>query len=145
MLDKYFPASKMLDYLRSGPSGLHLDGFAAALKRQGYTHDTAVRYVRAAAHLGHVLAGLGGLPSDIDLQAFSEHLRTCRCPRAKGGRYNHHTIYGARLFRRYRRNRHVSPRRSDGDARRAVVNNQLQCMAAEAPRSFRRHDQALRT
>ena len=57
--------------------------------------------MRAAAHLGHVLAGQGGLPSDIDLQAFSEHLRTCRCPRAKGGRRNHHTIYGARLFRRY--------------------------------------------
>src|SRR5216683_1827498 len=97
----HFPASKMLGHLRSGPSGLHLDGFAAALKRQGYTDDTAVRYVRAAAHLGHVLAGHGGLPRDIDLQAFSEHLRTCRCPRAKGGRHNHHTIYGARLFRRY--------------------------------------------
>lgn len=73
MLDNYFSASKMLGHLRSGPSGLHLDGFAAALKRQGYTDDTAVRYVRAAAHLGHVLAGRGGLPRDIDLQAFSEH------------------------------------------------------------------------
>jgi hypothetical protein len=83
MLDNYFRASKMLDYLRSGPSGPHLDGFAAALRRQGYTDDTAVRYVRAAAHLGHVLAGCGGLPHDIDLQALSEHLRTCRCPRAK--------------------------------------------------------------
>jgi len=101
MLDNYFRASKMLGHLRSGPSGLHLDGFAAALKRQGYTDDTAVRYVRAAAHLGHVLAGRGGLPRDIDLQALSEHLRTCRCPRAKGGRHNHHTIYGARLFRRH--------------------------------------------
>lgn len=101
MLDNYFRASKMLGHLRSGPSGLHLDGFAAALRRQGYTDDTAVRYVRAAAHLGHVLAGRGGLPRDIDLQAFSEHLRNCRCPRAKGGRHNHHTIYGARLFRRH--------------------------------------------
>src|ERR1700682_2782624 len=101
MLNNYFSASKMLGHLRSGPSGLHLDGFATALKRQGYTDDTAGRYVRAAAHLGHVLAGRGGWPRDIDLQAFSEHLRTCRCPRAKGGRHNHHTIYGARLFRRY--------------------------------------------
>jgi site-specific recombinase XerD len=42
----------------------------------------------------------GGSLGDIDLAAFSEHLRTCRCPRAKGGRRNHHTIYGARLFRR---------------------------------------------
>jgi site-specific recombinase XerD len=41
------------------------------------------------------------MPSDIDLAVFSEHLRSCRCPRAKGGRRNHHTIYGARFFRRY--------------------------------------------
>jgi len=41
------------------------------------------------------------MPSDIDLVVFSEHLRTCRCPRASGGRRNHHTIFGARLFCRY--------------------------------------------
>jgi hypothetical protein len=28
MLENYFPASRMLGHLRSGPSGLHLDGFA---------------------------------------------------------------------------------------------------------------------
>ena len=101
MLETYFPASKMLGHLRSGPSGPYLDGFAAALERQGYSVDTAVRYVRAAAHLGHVLAPRDVLPGEIDLQAFSKHLRTCRCPRAKGGRHNHHTIYGARLFYRH--------------------------------------------
>ena len=101
MLETYFSASKMLGHLRSGPSGPYLDGFAAALERQGYSADTAVRYLRAAAHLGHVMARQGVLPSDIDLAAFSEHLRTCRCPRAKGGRRNHHTIYGARLFRQH--------------------------------------------
>ena len=41
------------------------------------------------------------MPSDIDLAVFSEHLRTCRCPRAIGGRRNHHTIFGARLFRQH--------------------------------------------
>ncbi|MDK1390137.1 hypothetical protein QN224_33200 [Sinorhizobium sp. 8-89] len=41
------------------------------------------------------------MPSDIDLAVFSEHLRTCRCPRAMGGRRNHHTIFGARLFRQH--------------------------------------------
>jgi len=101
MLESYFPASKMREHLRSGPSGPYLDGFAAALERQGYSADTAVRYLRAAAHLGHVLASRGVLPGEIDLQAFRKHLRTCRCPRAKSGRHNHHTIYGARLFRRY--------------------------------------------
>jgi site-specific recombinase XerD len=37
--------------------------------------------------------------NNIDLVAFGEHLRTCRCPRSVGGRRNHHTIFGARLFR----------------------------------------------
>jgi hypothetical protein len=101
MLETYFPASKMLGHLRSGPSGPYLDSFAAALERQGYSAGTAVRYLRAAAHLGHVVARQGAMPSDIDLAVFSEHLRTCRCPRAVGGRRNHHTIFGARLFRHH--------------------------------------------
>jgi site-specific recombinase XerD len=101
MLESYFSASKMLGHLRSGPSGRYLDGFAAALERQGYSAGTAVRYLRAAAHLGHVVARQGAMPSDIDLAVFSEHLRTCRCPRAMGGRRNHHTIFGARLFRQH--------------------------------------------
>ena len=101
MLEIYFSASKMRAHLRSGPSGPYLDSFAAALERQGYSADTAARYLRAAAHLGHVVARQGAMPSEIDLAAFSEHLRSCRCQRAMGGRRNHHTIFGARLFRRH--------------------------------------------
>jgi hypothetical protein len=101
MLEIYFSAEKMLGHLRSGPSAPYLDGFAAALERQGYRPATAVRYLRAAAHVGHIMVERGGSLGDIDLAAFGEHLRTCRCPRAKGGRRNHHTIYGARLFRRH--------------------------------------------
>src|SRR5271168_261247 len=98
MLETYFSASKLLGHLRSGPSRPYVDGFAAALERQGYSADTAVRYLRAAAHIGHVVARQGAMPSDIDLAAFSAHLRTCRCARAMGGRGNHHNIFGARLF-----------------------------------------------
>ena len=101
MLESYFQSSKMLGHLRSGPSGPYLDGFAAMLERQGYSADTAVRYLRAAAHVGHVMAGVGESVSDIDLAVFSEHLRSCRCPRSSGGRGNHHTIFGARLFCRH--------------------------------------------
>ena len=101
MLETYFSASKMLRHLRSGPRGPYLDGFAAALERQGYSPATAVRYLRAAAHLGHVMAERGAGSDDIDLAAFSEHLRTCRCSRASGGRRNHHTVFGARLFRQH--------------------------------------------
>ncbi|MET4608720.1 hypothetical protein ABIB90_008228 [Bradyrhizobium sp. JR4.1] len=93
MLETYFSAAKMLGHLRSGPSGPYLDGFAAALEQQGYGPATAVRYLRAAAHSGHVMAEQGAGRTDVDL-AGDEHLRTCRCPRAKGGRRNHHTIYG---------------------------------------------------
>ena len=99
MLETYFSAAKMLGHLRSGPSGPYLDGFAAALERQGYSPATAVRYLRSAAHLGHVMAEHGAGLNNIDLVAFGEHLRTCRCPRSVGGRRNHHTIFGARLFR----------------------------------------------
>ena len=101
MLEIYFSASKILGHLRRGPSGPYLDGFAAALERQGYSASTAVRYLRAAAHLGHVLARRSAMPSEIDLAAFSKHLRSCRCARAMGGRRNHHTIFGAKLFRRH--------------------------------------------
>ena len=101
MSETYFSASKMLGHLRSGPSGPYLDGFAASLERQGYSPDTAVRYLRAAAHAGHIMVERGVSLGDIDLAAFSEHLRSCRCPRVRGGRRNHHAIYGARLFRRH--------------------------------------------
>jgi site-specific recombinase XerD len=101
MLETYFSASKILGHLRRGPSGPYVDGFAAALERQGYSASTAVRYLRAAAHLGHVVARQGAMPGEIDLAVFSEHLRSCRCPRAMGGRRNHHTIFGARLFRQH--------------------------------------------
>jgi site-specific recombinase XerD len=101
MLETYFSTSTILGHLRSGPSGPYLDGFAAALEQQGYSPATAVRYLRAAAHLGHVMAERGAGSDDIDLAAFSEHLRTCRCARAMGGRRNHHTIFGARLFRQH--------------------------------------------
>jgi site-specific recombinase XerD len=101
MLETYFSAAKMLGHLRSGPSGPHLDGFAAALERQGYSPTTAVRYLRAAAHVGHVMAEQRAGLSNIDVAAFDKHLRSCRCPRARGGRRNHHTVFGARLFRRH--------------------------------------------
>ena len=145
MLETYFSAAKMLGHLRSGPSGPYLDGFAAALEQQGYGPETAVRYLRAAAHIGHVMAEQGAGLTDIDLAAFGEHLRTCRCPRAKGGRRNHHTIYGARLFRRHLvelgvcRSAAVVAAPAEPQAGR-----RLQDVAAQASRRIRCHRQALR-
>jgi len=101
MLERYFAAPKMLGHLRAGPSGQYVDGFAAALHSDGYSAATAVRYIRAAAHLGHVLQEQGGTLAEIDIATFYRHLQSCRCPRSKGGRRNHHTLYGARRFRGY--------------------------------------------
>ena len=101
MLETYFSAPKMLAHLRSGPSGPYLDEFAATLEESGYSPSVAVRYLRAAAHLGHFMHDQEGTLADIDLAAFSEHLRACRCPRPKGGRRNHHTVYGAKLYREH--------------------------------------------
>ena len=101
MLEKYFSAPKMLGHLRAGPSGPYIDGFAAALHSDGYRNATAVRYIRAAVHLGHVLQKHGGDLADINISKFDRHLQSCRCPRCKGGRRNHHTLYGAKRFRDY--------------------------------------------
>jgi site-specific recombinase XerD len=101
MLETYFSAPKTLGHLRAGPSGPYMDGFAASLERDGYRDATAVRYLRAAAHLGYFLQGQGGALTEVDLSAFFRHLRNCRCPRSKGGRRNHHTSFGAKRYRDY--------------------------------------------
>ena len=85
MLERYFAAPKMLGHLRTGPSGQYVDAFAAELHSDGYSAATAVRYIRAAAHLGHVLQQQGGTLADIDIATFYRHLQSCRCPRSKGG------------------------------------------------------------
>ena len=101
MLETYFGSPKMVAHLRAGPSGPYMDGFAGSLERSGYDPSVAVRYLRAAAHIGHFTLEQGGTLANVDLLAFSRHLRTCRCPRPKGGRRNHHTMFGARRYREY--------------------------------------------
>ena len=101
MLETYFGSPKMVAHLRAGPSGPYIDGFAGSLEISGYEPSVAVRYLRAAAHIGHFTLEQGGTLADMDLSAFARHLRTCRCPRPKGGRRNHHTVYGARRYNEY--------------------------------------------
>lgn len=102
MLEKYFSAPKTLARLRAGLSGPSSDGFADALEQAGYSQGSAVRYLRAAAHLGHFLQGNGGTLADISastLAAFHRHLPHCHCPLSNGGRANHHLFFGAKRFR----------------------------------------------
>ena len=104
MLEKYFCAPKTLRRLRGGISGPHVDGFAGVLQRDQYAQASAVRYIRAAAHLGCFIQRQGGVLANIDqntLDSFCRHLRRCRCPHFKRGKISYHSRFGVKLFRRY--------------------------------------------
>jgi site-specific recombinase XerD len=104
MLEKYFSAPKTLRRLRGGISGPHIDGFADRLEREGYAPSSALRYLRAAAHLGCFVQRKCGVLADIDLNtlaSFSRHLRRCRCPHFKRGKISYHAHFGVKLFHQH--------------------------------------------
>lgn len=104
MLESYFVTPKTLKRLRSGPSAPYIDGFAAMLKEKGYSHSTAIRYLRVAAHLGYFLLSQGKSLTDVNTttpDSFRRHLPTCRCHNSNGGVVNHHTFFGVKCFYRY--------------------------------------------
>jgi site-specific recombinase XerD len=112
MIETYFSAPKTLRRLRAGLSGPHIDGFAEALERQAYAPATAVRYLRAAAHLGEFLKRKRTTFADlhaVTLEAFCRHLRQCRCPDSNGGRTGHHAQFGVRLFHQHLVQRGICP------------------------------------
>lgn len=105
MLETYFETPYTLERLRSGTSGQYLDGFARELEREGYSRDTARRFLRSAAHLGRFVEIKGISLNSVDsktLKKFWQHLPYCRCPRSNGGTTND-VERGARLFLEYLR------------------------------------------
>ncbi len=101
MLEKYFSAPKTLRRLRGGISGSYVDAFADDLNRDGYAPSSAVRYIRAAAHLGCFVQRRGGVLTDVDLNIldfFDRHLRRCRCAHFRRGKINYHARFGVKLF-----------------------------------------------
>jgi site-specific recombinase XerD len=104
MLENFFCAPKTLRRLRTGPSGLYIDGFAAELARAGYSAATAVRYLRAAAHLGLFVHRARSDLMAVDqstLKAFARHFPRCRCLRSGGDSTGYHDYFGAKLFQRH--------------------------------------------
>lgn len=104
MLEKFFCAPKTLRRLRAGPSGPYVDSFADALICAGYSSATALRYLRAAAHLGCFVQCVGAALEAIDartLEAFARHFARCRCPQSNGGSTGYHAYFGAKLFQRH--------------------------------------------
>ena len=81
MLDSYFVAPKTLRRLRCGIFGPYLDNFAGELERRGYSHWTAVKYLRSAAHLGRFVefrAIALEAVSEGTLDSYRQHLLRCR-------------------------------------------------------------------
>ena len=104
MLEKYFSAPKTLARLRVGLSGPHIYRFADALEQDGYSQASAVRYLRAAAHLGQFQQRHHKTLADVDATAlddFGRHLRRCRCRLSNGGQVNHHIVFGVKRFHTY--------------------------------------------
>ena len=106
MLETFFVIPSTLKRLRAGSSGPYIDGFARHLSDEGYSRATAVRYLRAAGHLGRFVEARGdtlGVDEPKTLEAFRRHLPSCRCPQSNGGRTTHHVLYGAKRFVAYLR------------------------------------------
>jgi site-specific recombinase XerD len=104
MIEKYFSYPTTLRRLRANLCGTHIDGFAGTLEKQGYAHATAIRYLRAAAHLGSFLQRKGRTLEDVDgglLEAFGRHFSRCRCSRYSGKKTGYHARFGVKLFHRY--------------------------------------------
>lgn len=104
MLENFFSAPKTLCRLRSGLSGPFIDGFAAELSHAGYSGSTAVRYLRAASHLGSFQQRMRAEIEAVDegtLEAFASHFARCRCRRSSGDSTGYHDYFGAKLFHRY--------------------------------------------
>ena len=113
MIEIYFSAPKTRRRLRAGLSGPYIDAFAEVLAREGYAPATAVRYVRAAAHLGVFLTRRHRTFADLQdatVEAFRRHLRRCRCPASNGGRIGHHALFGVKRFHAYLVERGPCPR-----------------------------------
>ena len=104
MLETYFSAPKTLRRLRNGISGPHIDTFAEDLERDGYAPASAVRYIRAAAHLGCFVHRRGAGLADIDFkmpECFGRHLRRCRCPHFKRGKIGYRSLFGVKHSHRH--------------------------------------------
>jgi integrase len=111
MLEFYLQSARGIARARSSLVGLHLDGFAAALRELGYCRLVGQWCITYAVHLGLWAAAedvaLGALDEGA-VQAFLAHLSRCRCP---GHRAGLHGVARARtaVFVRYLRARGIVP------------------------------------
>jgi site-specific recombinase XerD len=104
MIEKYFSCPRTLRSMRAGLCGIHIDGFSSTLEKRGYANATAIRYLRAVAHLGSFLQRKSRLLEDVDwrlLDAFGRHFSRCHCSRYNARKTGYHARFGVKLFYRY--------------------------------------------
>ena len=102
MLERFFKTVSTPRWLRDGPAGPFLDGFAETLLTAGYSSRTVGPYLHAADHLGRWAAQRGVAVADFDedlLARFGRHLRRCRCRGCKRGAHKHTAFWVHALLR----------------------------------------------
>ena len=78
MINKLYSRTKIITRLRSGPLGMHIDGFAKALFKEGYTSNVLKQKIQAASLLGSWLSLQQIDITALDEQCVEEFLNHCR-------------------------------------------------------------------
>jgi hypothetical protein len=92
MLDRLFPAGRVLERLRSSDLGVGLDDLAGYLVRRGHSFEVIQEYVRAAAHLARWVRGAGLEIAAVDegtVRLLDGHRGGCCCPEQTGKTFSH--------------------------------------------------------
>jgi integrase/recombinase XerD len=122
MMERFAEAKCTLARLRASAGAEHLDGFADALFRAGYSRRSGIRYVNGAAHLGNWCKRAGIAVEQIDegvVRRFLDHLSRCGCPRSTCDR-RRDSRAAAGHFLEYLRRRGIVPA-SCGMGRAGIV------------------------
>lgn len=103
-LDAFYRRPLLIDGIRNGPGGEHLDRFADALVEDGYPRYHGYGLLEAARHLAQWAQREGKPLTDLtaeDLAKFSVHATRCRCLDGPPGRRAANAKKRARVFLRY--------------------------------------------
>lgn len=93
MLDHFFHSEHVLQRLRGGVWGAHLEDFAAYLFERGHSDQVGQKYLRAAGHFTHWLEREGTPPSALGAATLETFLRNhpqgCHCEVPRGEEPDH--------------------------------------------------------
>lgn len=114
MLDRFFPAGRVLERLRSSDLGVGLDDLAGYLVRRGHSFEVVQEDVRAAAHLPRWVRGAGLEMVTVDestVRRFLDgHRGGCCCPEQIGKTFSHLGPTAGHLLRFLREHGLIPPR-----------------------------------